>query len=152
MTGLTTHLRGRRSAPILIEAGYSSHSLVSESLHNSPTLIALAGGVGVTTVLPHVRTHPGRAKLYWGCRTRGLVEDVKSTGALSKIEQEIFVGSRMAIREILESEVAHGAKGEICVLVSGPEGMIDEVRNVVGDIVKKGNGVRVRLEIESFSW
>jgi hypothetical protein len=151
-TGLTMHLRGRSSVPILIEAGYSSHSLVAESLHNSPTLIALAGGVGITAVLHHVRTHPGRAKLYWGCRTQALVNDVKSVGTLSGIEKEVFVGKRMAIREILESELVLGARGEVCVLVSGPDGMIDEVRNVFGDIVRKSSGIKVRLEVESFSW
>jgi ferric reductase like protein/FAD binding domain-containing protein len=152
MTGLTTRLRGRTSTPVLIEAGYSSHSLVAESLHNSPTLVALAGGVGITAVLPHVRTHPGYAKLYWGCRTLGLVNDVKSTGVFDSVENEIFVGKRMAIRKILESELVQGARGEVCVLVSGPEGMIDEVRNVVGEMVKKGSGIKVRLEVESFNW
>jgi Ferric reductase like transmembrane component len=152
MTGLTMRLRERSSVPVLLEAGYSSHSLVAEPLQNSPTLIALAGGVGITAVLPHVRAHPGRAKVYWGCRTQTLAEDLKSTGALSNVEKEIFVGKRMAIRDILENELGHSTKSEVCVLVSGPEGMNDEVRNVVGDIVKKRSGIKVRLEVESFNW
>lgn len=151
-TGLTSRLRGNSSVPVLIEAGYTSHSLVAESLHNSTTLVALAGGVGITAVLPHVRTHPGRSKLYWGCRTQALVNDVKSTGLLASVEQEFFVGKRMVIREILENELVHGTRGEVCVLVSGPDTMIDEVRNSVGDIVKKGNRIKVRLEVESFGW
>jgi hypothetical protein len=149
-TGITLALRNRTSLPVLIEAGYSSHS--PSSLHMSPTLVALTGGVGITAVLPHLCTHPGRVKLYWGCRTQALIDDVRSTGALATVEHEVFVGTRMAIREILESELVDGAKSEVCVLVSGPAAMIDEVRNTVGEIVKKGKEVMVNLMVESFSW
>ncbi|KAI8937647.1 hypothetical protein NX059_005352 [Plenodomus lindquistii] len=148
-TGITSMLRNKTSLPILIEAGYSSHS--PSSLHTSPTLIALAGGVGITAVLPHLRTHPGRVKLYWGCRTQALVDSVGNTSALSGVDQEVFVGRRVAIREILASELVNDG-GEVCVLVSGPAAMIDEVREVVGEIVKRGSGVRVKLAVESFSW
>lgn len=150
--GLTKHLCGRTSVPILIEAGYSSHSPIAEPLHKSPTLIAIAGGVGITAVLPHLRTHPGYSKLYWGCRTPALIDDLKSTGALSGIEHELLVGKRLAIVEILEKELVEDAKGEVCVLVSGPAAMIDEVRNTVVDIVKRKSGIAVRLEVEAFSW
>ena len=149
-TGITSAIRKRTSLPVFLEAGYSAHS--PSSLHTSPTLIVLAGGVGITAVLPALQTHPGRAKLYWGCRTQAFVDDVKSIGVLSHVEQEIIVGRRMAVREILESELIGGATGEIAVLVSGPGGMADEVRNVVGDIVRKQTGVRVKLVMESFSW
>lgn len=73
---------------------------------------------------------------------------MKSSGALSGVEQEIVVGRRLAIREILENELV----GEVCVFVSGPEGLIDEARNVAGEIVRRGGKVRVRLVVESFSW
>ena len=58
----------------------------------------------------------------------------------------------MCIRDILEAEVASAGGGEIAVLVSGPEEMASEVRNTVGQIVRKGSGVKVRLYVESFSW
>ncbi|KAF2856500.1 ferric reductase-like protein transmembrane component 4 [Plenodomus tracheiphilus IPT5] len=148
-TGTTSMLRRRTNLPILVEAGYASHS--PSSLHTSPTLIALTGGVGITAVLPHLRTHPGRVKLYWGCRTHALVDAVRKTGALDGVDQEIFVGKRVAIKQILERELVRGG-GEVCVLVSGPAGMVDEVRNLVGGIVSKGGGVRVKLAVESFSW
>lgn len=149
--GFTSHLRRLTSVPVLIETGYSSHSPVSESPNSSQTLIALAGGVGVTAVLSHVQSHPGCAKVYWGTRTQALVDDFMINTALSRVENEVAVGKRLEIRQILETELVSGQRGEICVLVSGPEGMIDEVRNVVGDIVKK-RGVNVRLEVESFNW
>ncbi|KAL0936040.1 ferric-chelate reductase [Colletotrichum truncatum] len=150
-TGLTSLLRHRDSVPVLIEAGYPSHSPVSESLHKSPTLVALAGGVGITAVLPHLHSHPGQVRLYWGCRTQALVDDVESTNALSGVDKQLFVGKRMAVREILESELA-GVKGDVCVVVSGPESLTDEARSVFSEIVRKGKGTRARLVVESFGW
>ncbi|KAK2026910.1 ferric reductase-like protein transmembrane component 4 [Colletotrichum zoysiae] len=150
-SGITSLLRYRDSVPVLLEVGYPSHSPLSESSHNSPTLVVLAGGVGITAVLPHVRSHPGHVKLYWGCRSRALVEDVENAGVLNGIENELFIGKRMAVREVLESDVA-GGRGEVCVLVSGPEGLIDEVRCVFNEIVRKGKGGRARLIVESFGW
>ncbi|CBX94945.1 hypothetical protein IAQ61_008388, partial [Plenodomus lingam] len=146
-TGITALLRTRTTLPLLLETGYTSHA--PSALHTSPTLIALAGGVGITAVLPHLRTHPGRVKLYWGCRTRGLVDAVRSTGALDGVDVEVVIGKRVGVQEVLDREI--GGRGEVCVLVSGPGGMVDEVRGVVGSVIKK-RGVRVRLAVESFGW
>lgn len=149
--GLTSLLRGRTSAPVLIETGYSSESLVSESMHSTPTLIAIAGGVGFTAVLPQLLAHTGRAKLYWGCRTKSLVDEAQSTYPLSRIEVKTFIGARMNIRDILDNELS-GNAGEVCVIVSGPAGMMDEVRTVVGRIAKSSSKTSIRLVAESFSW
>lgn len=75
------------------------------------------------------------------------MDTVRSTGALTGVEQEVFVGGRIAIKEILGSELLDGARNEVCVLVSGPAEMIDEVRNVVNEIVKRRSGVRVNLAV-----
>ncbi|KAK2001843.1 ferric reductase-like protein transmembrane component 4 [Colletotrichum falcatum] len=150
-SGITSLLRHCDSVPVLLEAGYPSHSPLSESPHNSPTLIALAGGVGITAVLPHVRSHPGHVKLYWGCRNRALVDDVENAGVLCEVEKELFIGKRMAVREVLGSNLV-GGRGDICVLVSGPEGLIDEVRCVFNEIVRKGKEGRATLVVESFGW
>ncbi|KAF2023914.1 ferric reductase-like protein transmembrane component 4 [Setomelanomma holmii] len=118
-TGTTAALRNRISLPVLVEGGYSSHS--ASSLDASPILIALVGGVGITAVLPHLRGHPGRVKLYWGCRTQALVDDVKRTGAVSSVEHETFVGSRMNVYDILASEINIAGTSEVAVLVSAKE-------------------------------
>ncbi|GKT57100.1 ferric-chelate reductase [Colletotrichum tofieldiae] len=150
-SGITSLLRRCDSVPVLLEAGYPSHSPLSESPHNPPTLIALAGGVGITAVLPHLRSHPGHVKLYWGSRTRALVDDVETAGLLSGIENELSIGKRMAVREVLQRELV-GGQGEVCVLVSGPAGLMDEVRCMFGEIVSEGKGTRARLVVESFGW
>jgi hypothetical protein len=148
-TGLTSALRKYAKLPVLLEAGYSSHS--ASALSASPTLIVLAGGVGVTAVLPYMRSHPGRAKLYWGCRTPELVNHVMCSGALAHVDHEVFVGSRMRVCDVLQREVERANDGEVAVLVSGPEDMSAEARDAVkGMVVEKG--AKVRLYVESFSW
>ncbi|KAF2825086.1 ferric reductase-like protein transmembrane component 4 [Ophiobolus disseminans] len=147
--GLTSLLLRHSTLPVLVETGYNSHS--PSALASSPTLIVLVGGVGITAVLPYIRSHPGRVKLYWGCRTNALVDDVKSSGVLANVALEVFVGERMCIKDILEAEVERACGGGIAVLVSGPEGMSDEVRRTVGDIVGR-KGAKVDLFVENFSW
>lgn len=151
-TGLTQKLRQRSTLPVLLETGYSAHSPVSKPLAHSPALIAVAGGVGITAILPQLHVHPGRAKLYWACRSKELIDDVMKTGQLANIEKGIFLSRRMNVQSILATELIEYAGGEVCVLVSGPKGMIDEVRNTVGEIARRGYDVKVRLEVESFSW
>ncbi|KAF9873894.1 hypothetical protein CkaCkLH20_08628 [Colletotrichum karsti] len=150
-TGLTSALASRSLVPVLVESGYPSHSPLTESPLKSPVLVAVAGGVGITAVLPYLSMHTGRTKLFWGCRTQALVDDVERLNALSRVEKEVFVGERMSVRDCLDRELV-GARTETCVLVSGPEGLIDEVRSVVLDISRKGTGSKVRLVVESFSW
>ncbi|GKT50003.1 ferric/cupric reductase transmembrane component B [Colletotrichum spaethianum] len=118
-SGMTSLLRHRDSVPVLLEVGYPSHSPLSELPHNSPALIALAGGVGITAILPHLRSHPGRVKLYRGCRNRALVDDVENTGVLSGIEIELFIGKRMAVREVLKTSLSE-ARGRSACWFLGP--------------------------------
>jgi hypothetical protein len=149
-SGLTARLRTRTTLPVLLETGYTSHP--PSALNRCPKLIVIAGGVGITAVLPYLRAHPGRMKLYWGCRTRALIDDVGSTGALAHVEQEVFLGNRMRVGEVLREEVARAGGGEVAVLVSGPEGMAAEARDEVRSIVVDGKEVKVSLFVESFSW
>lgn len=143
-SGLTSYLRTRTTLPVLIEGNYGSHIDVSRY----PTLIAVVGGVGITAVLPSIRAHTGRTKLYWGVRSAALLKDMSPS--LEGIEKETFVGERMNIFSILENEL-RGEKEEVCVLTSGPHAMSDEVQTVVTRMAQREN-VRVKLIVESFSW
>ncbi|KZL79842.1 ferric reductase transmembrane component 4 [Colletotrichum incanum] len=142
-SGTTSLLRHCSSVPVFLDEGYPSHSPLSESPYSSPTLIALAGGIGITAVLPHLRSHPGHVKLHWDCRTRALVDDVETAGVLSGTENELFIGKRMTVRKVLQSELV-GGQGEVCVLVSGPEGLIEETRCIFGDVMSKKKAIRAR--------
>ncbi|QDS68683.1 hypothetical protein FKW77_002280 [Venturia effusa] len=142
--GLTSLLSERTRIPILVESSYGSHSDVSRY----PNLIAISGGVGIVTVLPLLRTHPGRTKLYWSLRTPGLLDalasDIKGT------DKEVLVGARMDVQKILEEEVA-GRNGKgACVIVSGPGGLADEVRRVLVELGKRKDAWPVKLVDETF--
>lgn len=143
--GLTSLLGKRNRLPILVESSYGSRSDVSRS----PTLIAIAGGVGIVTVLPLLRTHPGRTKLYWTMRTPSLLDALKDD--IKGMDREVSVGARMDIERVLKNEVA-GKNGKgACVVVSGPAGLSDEVRRVLVGLGKKKDAWPVRFVDESFS-
>lgn len=143
--GLTAMLRSRNKIPVLVESGYGAHPDISEH----PTLICIAGGVGITAVLPLLRAHAGRARLLWGVRSSGIVEAMSSD--LKDVDKEVFIGHRMATRDELRKELSTVGDNAV-VMVSGPAGMADDVRNAVNEIAKSGKGVSVRLVEESFSW
>jgi predicted ferric reductase len=147
--GMTSKLamRAGMTIPILIEGGYSK---VADTESHSQ-LIAIAGGVGITTILTALRKHPGRAKLYWGVRNTSLVDHIRDSGLLDGIEvAEISVGKRLDISSILNTEIDGGVKYPM-VLVSGPQSMADDVRATTVEIMRK-TGINVKLLDESFSW
>ncbi|KIV83755.1 hypothetical protein PV11_05750 [Exophiala sideris] len=145
--GLTSLLRSSSRIPVFVESSYGQHQDFSEH----QTLICVAGGVGITTVLPLLRVHRGRSKLLWGVRTKGLVDAM--AGELADVDQEMFIGKCMDVREELEKAIGFAGMGQnFVVVVSGPERMADDVRNAVCAIAKLGKKVSVRLIEESFSW
>lgn len=144
--GLTQKLVSRARLPVFVESSYGVHVDTS----HTPHLVCIVGGIGITAVLPYLRSHPGSSKLYWGVRSAGIVHAVDEE-LLKNVDKEVFVGSRMNIREVLKDEVAYAGEGGVTVLVSGPGGMADETRMVVSEIGRKGK-VNVRLVDEAFSW
>ncbi|KAK6382826.1 hypothetical protein LTS17_003495 [Exophiala oligosperma] len=148
--GLTSLLRSSTRLPVLVESPYGRQN---STFSKHPTLICVAGGVGITTVLPLLRSHPGRSKLLWGVRTRSLVDALSNE--LAGVEKEVFVGKRMNVCEELEREVdgANPRQQHPVVVVSGPDGLADDVRNAVCEIAKKrGRNISIKLVEESFSW
>ncbi|KAF1988396.1 ferric reductase-like protein transmembrane component 4 [Aulographum hederae CBS 113979] len=141
-SGLTSFLRAHATLPVLVESPYAANECDTTS---STLLIAIAGGVGITAVLPLLRAHPGRSKLFWGARSEGIVKDMRaSLEGIGNLEVETFVGGRMDCTEAVRRE-------KVTVAVSGPEGMADEVRRAVCEVGKQG-GVSVEFVEEAFSW
>lgn len=143
--GVTQRLRKHTSLPVLVESAYGPH----EDLSEYPLLICIAGGVGITACVPYLRAHAGATKLFWGARSQGIIDAMAPS--LTSVEQETFVGKRMNIAEVLHKELSDTA-GTAVVLVSGPSEMADEVRCVVSELGRKGNGIKVKLVEEAFSW
>lgn len=179
--GITSHLASRAGSaagiPVLIESSYGQESkLYPDGGHASPSadypnLVVIAGGVGITTLLPIISEAQslykplGSTKLYWGVReqAKGLVRSVQhmladdnsTTAEIGQharwgdVDVQISVGDRFDLRSVIETDVS-ALNGGTTVVVCGPAGMADEVRNIVAGLGR--HGATVRLVEESFAW
>ncbi|KAI0379342.1 ferric reductase like transmembrane component-domain-containing protein [Hypomontagnella monticulosa] len=149
--GLTAKLHAKSRLPVLVEASYGASEL--EELRAVPNCIVIAGGVGITALASVLRTRgTGRVRLFWGVRSNALVEAVRASLGpdvlAPSIVGEIAIGRRLDLRGILYREAINDA--ETAVVVCGPVGMADEVREIVCELGRKGRAVR--LVDEAFSW
>lgn len=186
MTMPLAKMAGKSSGiPVLVESSYGNESKlfpggghVQPSIEY-PNLITIAGGVGITAVMPVLNstqslyTPNGSRKLFWGIRegSEALVTSVQDMIAPSdtasgdkgplgpgvtvtrwgNIDVQISRGDRLDIRSLLESELSgDSAAMGTTVFVCGPPGMADEVRNVVSGLAR--HGAVVRYIEEAFSW
>ncbi|KAH7022358.1 ferric reductase transmembrane component 4 [Ilyonectria destructans] len=160
--------------PILLESSYGreSSALLKASHAPSaeyPNTVCIAGGVGITAVLPALRetlslyTPSGTAKLFWGVRNQGLVSAVEGmlvgvkkgdsnqgTRCWGGVETYVSVGERMNLRQILEEEIQGADSPGTTVVVCGPASMADEVRCILAGLGR--HGATVRFVEESFMW
>jgi hypothetical protein len=143
--GMTALLSARKRLPVLIESSYGSLSDVAYY----PNLIAIAGGVGIVTVLPLLRSHPGRSKLFWSMRNATLLEPLREDIAM--FDKEVRIGKRLDIADILEREIAGDKGKDTCVVVSGPGSLADEVRRIVSEMGRRKGAYPVRFVDESFN-
>lgn len=163
LTGVTARLAARVALsasplriPVLLDGSY--HSNVVAGLSDCASLICIAGGVGVTGVLPVLRSFhvPERARLIWGVRKRGLVEGMApEMSKLSKnISVSVFVEERMDIAAVLGEELAgEGGKGPVGIMVCGPPGMADEVRERISELGRSGACRKSFVFVdEAFGW
>ncbi|KAI0830395.1 hypothetical protein F5Y06DRAFT_290695 [Hypoxylon sp. FL0890] len=110
LEGGTKALRNKTQLSVLIEGPYGG---IREDLSEYPSLVCIAGGIGVTAVLPYMRAHPGNVYLYWSSRTQALVDSIKPL--THNFHKEVSVGQRLDFLSILESHLDNFA-----VVVSGP--------------------------------
>jgi NAD(P)H-flavin reductase len=162
-SGITATLATRAGSgiPVLIESSYHS-TKKAHDLERCTTLLAIAGGVGISTVLPILRTFPGpRARLCWGVRTDSLPKAIEGEIQClpGYVEVECSVGKRLDLRALLEEELhgtrggKDGGRGDVAILVSGPNGMADDVRRIACEIGARGTEARGVVFIdEAFSW
>ncbi|KAI0161868.1 ferric reductase like transmembrane component-domain-containing protein [Hypoxylon sp. FL1284] len=149
--GLTSALRARSTARVLIESSYPTFSL--SKLRAVPNCIVIAGGVGITAVAPLLRSRgPGRVRFFWGVRSKPLVEAVVNAMGIDvftpNVVGEIAVGSRLNLRAILEREVL--GDSETVVVVCGPAKMADEARAIVCGLGREGKNVK--FIDEAYTW
>lgn len=147
-TGLTRALAAHKSLLTLLDGPYPNNN--PSSVLKTDRLILIAGGIGITAVLPFIAHHQN-VKLHWSVKAsaQGLVDDLD--GVLRSVrEKDISVGSRLNLEDVLRSAQAEGWE-RVGVVVCGPGSMCDEVRSTVA---KKGRESKMiwELDVEAFSW
>ncbi|KAH6974255.1 ferric reductase like transmembrane component-domain-containing protein [Ilyonectria sp. MPI-CAGE-AT-0026] len=168
-TLLSTKAGMLNGIPVLIEGSYGHET--KSYLQNGerdfkptpeyPNTICIAGGVGITAVLPALNSTLslygpiGTTKLHWGVRHQGLVDTIESMlaekdGSESKwghIETNISVGSRINIRQVLEDELAQAGIAGTTIIACGPLAMCDEVRYTAAALARHGATLRYKEEL-----
>lgn len=169
-TGLTLNLlhrtranNGSLSLPVWIESSYHAQSI--HRLNQCSTLICIAGGVGITAILPILRSYAGsgrEARLYWAVKHNDTVDALgNDIRALERggVRVEIKIGDRFDVHGIIGDEVlngkdairGHGVAGDVGIAVCGPPGMADDVRCAIGRVSKRSKRAVVFVD-EAFSW
>lgn len=155
-------IRGGLTAKLIQHVGESVPVLVESSYHNSAkaaqlsectTLICIAGGVGISSVLPIAHSHPGpQVRLYWGMRHEFLKDAL--TSEIAGLDIVCSVGQRLDLASIISEELSRKDEGgKVGIIVSGPPGMADDARRYIHEIGAAGKGVRdVVFWDEAFSW
>lgn len=179
--GLTSLLSQKgdspKGIPVFVEGSYNQgvtflQEPEASPSHQFPNLMCIAGGVGITGVLPSMDRYTqvgpavGSRTLLWGVRTWPLVREVESmlghgsngseetSRHWGNIDVTLAVGERLDLRRILTKEL-RSQSGGTTVVVCGPASMVDDVRCLVSALARHdedGKPLRERLLIESFTW
>ncbi|KAJ3511632.1 hypothetical protein NMY22_g15590 [Coprinellus aureogranulatus] len=151
----------RLSLPVLIESNYHANPGIRNLSHCS-SLLCIAGGVGITAVIPLIKSFGGvRSRLEWGLRSEALAlalqRDLTSlTQGTGIVEVNTSVGKRLNVKEIVKEELERGDDiGDLGVVVCGPLPMADDVRNAVAEFGSKAKRGVVFVDesfIEDMQW
>ncbi|KAJ2918752.1 hypothetical protein MD484_g1702, partial [Candolleomyces efflorescens] len=165
MNGLTKVLATRLgqskllSIPVIVEGSYHANPS-TRSLASCSTLLCIGGGVGITPLIPIIKSFDGvKARLAWSVRTEWLlrsvndeIKDLVQRGV--KVETRISgdAKGRLNVGEIVREELLHSEdEGDLGVVVCGPTGMADEVRMVIAELGPKAKRGVIFVD-EAFSW
>ncbi|EPS35137.1 hypothetical protein H072_11570 [Dactylellina haptotyla CBS 200.50] len=144
------------SLPVLIEGPYRSNA--DSKISECATIICIAGGVGITALLPYLRTFhaPRQGRLFWGMRKASLMDSltVEIADLPKGVHVETTVGERLNVKKILLEELgSHSGNGLTGVVVCGPPGLADEVRYQITSLTRQGTLRTPFILIdEAFSW
>ena len=159
-TGTTALLRTRTTLPVLIESSYG-HNFFSRHgsgcLASYPNLICIAGGVGITAIVPLLAAHLGYKRLYWGVRSNRLVQALQEAlgdDVFAGVESKIFQGTRMDLKSILDEEIyLESCVGSgTAILVSGPQDMVNEARAIVSKTTRGKKSAVIGFFEEKYGW
>ena len=147
-TGMTKHLQSRDTLLTLLDGPYPNNP--TKEILCCDRLLLIGGGIGITSILPWLANHR-EVKLCWSMKDSAqcLVQEIE--GVLSTVpEKEILVGSRFDFTSLLAAEKEAGW-GRVGVVVSGPGGFCDDVRQAVA-LAGRGSKTVFQLEVDAYSW
>lgn len=159
--GVTRNLATRAAGSqtrlrVLIDGPYDHSGRVPSQLAQCRSVLCIAGGVGITACLPYLsRGDTAGAKLFWSVRKQGLATALAS--CLSTLPRavgvEIVVGQRLDLDSILRQEMGAKHEGTLAIVVCGPPGMADDVRQKVVSLARTNPLSRPYVLLdEAFSW
>ncbi|OAQ96804.1 hypothetical protein LLEC1_07258, partial [Akanthomyces lecanii] len=161
-SGMTARLAAKVAAggsrvrlPVVVEGRY--HAASATELSQCTSIICIAGGVGVSAVLPILREQSCRRRLCWGVRNQSVVDECRKDilSLPAAVQVETSIGHRLDIASILKEELLSrtGERGPTGIVVCGPPEMADDVRNEVTRLARSGSLARgVVLLDEAFTW
>ncbi|KAJ2922194.1 hypothetical protein H1R20_g14904, partial [Candolleomyces eurysporus] len=146
------------SIPVIVEGSYHANPII-RNLESCSTLLCIAGGGGITPVIPIIQSFKGvKARLAWGVRTEWLLRSVDDEiqGLVKrgvKVETRISgdANGRLNVADLVKEELESGDGGDLGVVVCGPTGMADEVRMAIAEFGPKAKRGVVFVD-EAFSW
>lgn len=113
-------------------------------------LLLVAGGIGITGVIPYVSLHPN-FKLCWSVKQTAECLVKELGGALQRVEEkDVRVGRRLDV-DSLFAEEADAGWTRVGVVVSGPGGLCDNVRAAVV-VAARNSKVVFELEVDAYTW
>ncbi|KAM7182793.1 putative ferric reductase transmembrane component [Naviculisporaceae sp. PSN 640] len=148
-SGVTKHLRANSNLLTLLDGPYTSTP--TADIRKCDRLLLIGGGIGITSLLPWIANHEN-IKVAWSLResARCLVSEVE--GVLCRVqERDVRVGSRLDFDHLLAQEIEAGWT-KVGVIVSGPDGMCDDVRAAVVAAGRKGGNTEFELEVDAYAW
>jgi hypothetical protein len=162
-TGFTGVLAKRATAAsgsvrlgVLVDGPYNHSGDVTTQLKQCSSVLYIAGGVGITALLPYLRQFTVPSRFFFATRKAGLLAALKPALAAlpASVETETTVGQRLDLDGILEKALADKRDaGPLGIVVCGPPGMADHVRHKVVQLSRNGPGTRPYVLIdEAFGW
>ncbi|KAF6750415.1 metalloreductase [Ephemerocybe angulata] len=146
------------SLPVFVESAYHSNPNAQRDLAHCSSLLVFAGGVGITAVLPLLKTFGGsKAKMFWGVRDESLAQALEpeflhDLRERRGTEVSVRIGDRWDVKGLVKAELDGTLEaGDLGIVVCGPAGMADDVRSAVGEYgatAKRG----VVFVDEAFAW
>lgn len=121
-------------------------------------VLLVAGGIGITGVLPWLDAGHPNVRLAWGLKesARCLADELLPPALMSRVagrdrEEVVSVGRRLDVVRLLREERGMGWR-RVGVVVCGPGGLCDDVRAEVARLGREGGGCVFVLEVDAFCW